>query len=66
MEQTILTSDYNQVVYYIQVNGKKYGPYPSNTVAGTMIHSLPLTESEKAAARIVPTTTNGQQILMES
>lgn len=65
MEQ-LLNNDGDQVVYYVEAGGKRFGPFQTDTIAGVQLATLPLTESEKISARIVPSTMDGKQILMES
>jgi len=62
----ILNDNNNQVVYYVEAGGKRFGPFLSDTIAGAQLGVLPLTEDERMTARIVPSTTDGKQILMET
>ena len=67
MHDQLLTDSNQTVVFFVEVAGKRFGPFPNETIAGMQLAtSLPLTENEKMSARIVPSTTDGKQILLEN
>lgn len=66
-DSQLLTDSDNKVVYYVVAAGKRFGPYPNEAIAGVQLATnLPLTESEKMSAQIIPSTQDGKQILLES
>lgn len=63
MNNQLLDND-QQLVFFIKVGSKQFGPYHSDILAQAQIHTLPLTEDEKRIAEVVPSTHDGKQLLL--
>lgn len=63
MNNQLLDND-QQLVYFIKVGDKKFGPYHSELLAQSQIQLLQLTEQEKMVAEVIPSTPDGNQLLL--